>query len=293
MNRPSRRNAMNTRMWREIGFCFSRLGNISSCRCVILTGAGKMFSAGIDLMSGNPLGILDHGGGEEGVGESDGSGEEGDDVARKALGVIRFGREWQRAWSSISSCGVPVIACIHGGCFGAALEMIAAADVRLCSKDAYFVAPEVDIGLAADIGGLQRFPKILGNDSLVRELMLTGRKLCAEEALRSGLVSNVYADHDALRRNGLAMAKGIAAKSPVATLGIKTLLNFSRDHSVQDSLDFALTWNAAMVQGGDLGKAAQAFFMKKQPKFSNIPAIESRSFVPSSSSPSSPRRSKL
>lgn len=97
------------------------------------------------------------------------------DTSRRALSIIRSGREWQRAWSVLAECGVPVIACIHGGCFGAALEMIAACDIRLCTANAFFCAPEIDIGLAADIGGLQRFPKILGNDSLVRELMLTAR----------------------------------------------------------------------------------------------------------------------
>lgn len=255
MNRPAKRNAMNEQFWREIGHCFAALANDTSCRCVLLTGEGKMFSAGIDLAGGNPF---------------MGSGKASIDTARIGLDILRSGREWQQAWSQISSCGKPVIACVHGGCFGAALEMICAADIRFCTTNAYFLAPEVDLGMAADIGGLQRFPKIVGNDSLVRELMLSGRKMFAAEAKELGLVSHIAKDREALMKAAINLANKISSKSPVATLGIKTLLNYSRDHTVQDSLDYSLTWNAVMMQTRDVKDAGIAFFKKVKPEFHDI-----------------------
>jgi len=170
---------MDTRLWREVGHFFTSVVNETACRCIILTGQGRHFSSGIDL-NDNAFGEASSGG----------SGDDDDDehsVAHAALGILRTGTEWQRAWSSLEECGRPVIAAIHGACIGAALELASATDIRLCTNNAVFAAPEVQVGIAADIGGLQRFPKIIGNDSLVRELMFTGRKMYAPEALSLGM----------------------------------------------------------------------------------------------------------
>lgn len=256
MDRPEKRNAMNPKMWKEMGACFAAIADEPACRAVLLTGAGKHFTAGIDLMGGG-LGSV--------VGDSDGA-----DVARRGLQILREGGKWQDAWSELERCGKPVIACVHGGCWGAGLELIAAADIRFCSADAFFQAPEVDIGLAADIGGNQRLPKIVGNESLVRELMLSGRRMGAAEAKEFGLVSRVCADRDDLLRQAGELAAVIASKSPVATYGVKTLLNYTRDHTVDESLRFALTWNAAMLQTTDVQQAGQAFFTKQPAVFENL-----------------------
>merc|ERR1719231_1952357 len=165
---------MNTHLWQEVGHCFAEvIPADASCRCVVLTGAGPIFSAGIDL-TGAMQTI---------------AGGESQDAARRAVALMRVGGAWQQSWRSISACGKPVIAAIHGGCYGAALEMVAFADVRFCTEENVFQAPEVDIGLAADIGGNQMLPKVMGNDSLVREVQLSGRRLAAAEALSFGLVS--------------------------------------------------------------------------------------------------------
>eukprot|EP00041_Stephanoeca_diplocostata_P019190 m.408645 g.408645 ORF g.408645 m.408645 type:complete len:238 (+) comp21237_c0_seq15:871-1584(+) len=195
------------------------------------------------------------------------------DVSHQALRVLREGGAWQQAWKSINRCGKPVIACIHGGCYGAALELVAFADIRICTQDTVFKAPEVDIGLAADIGGNQVLPKVVGNDSLLRELMLTGRAMDADEALGFGLVSHVAPDRAALMEHAKAIGRSIAAKSPVAVHGIKTVLNYTRDHSVDDALAFALTWNAAMVQSNDTKQAGMAFVMKQPPVFDELPPL--------------------
>ena len=134
-----------------------------------------------------------------------------------------------------------MIACVHGFCVGGGVDLMTACDIRYCTQDAWYSVKEVDIGLAADIGTLQRFPKIVGNDSLVRELVYTARKFTSEEANRLGLVSKIVPDYEALIKAGLELAKEIASKSPVAVQGSKINLIYSRDHSVDESLKFIVS----------------------------------------------------
>ena len=264
MNRPEKRNAMNTRLWMEVGHMFSEIiPTESGCRCVLLTGAGKVFSAGIELAGANTFG-----GHVEKKNKMDG--------AQIAMSTLKSGGAWQIAWKAINLCTKPVIACIQRGCFGAALEMVCFADIRYCTQDCVFQAPEVDIGIAADLGGNQLFPKIIGNDSLVRELQLSGRRFSSEEALQFGLVSKICKDQAELMQHGLNMATKIAEKSPIAVTGVKAMLNFSRDHNVEDSLRFGLTWNAGMTQSRDMAIAGKAFFEKKKPVFDDAPILKDR-----------------
>ena len=263
MNRPEKRNAMSPRVWQEVGHMFSEIvPSESKCRCVILTGAGKVFSAGIELGGANTLGDIDS--------------EKRLDGAQKSISTLKFGGAWQDAWKAINLCPKPVIACIQRGCFGAALEMVCYADIRYCTEDCIFQAPEVDLGIAADLGGNQLFPKIIGNDSMVRELQLSGRRFSAAEAFQFGLISKVCKDAEKMRVEALALATQIAEKSPMAVLGIKMMLNYSRDHTLDDSLKFGLTWNSGMAQTKDLAIAGQAFFEKKKPVFEDAPTLKDR-----------------
>ena len=263
MNRPEKRNAMSPRVWQEIGHVFSEIVPAEAdCRCVILTGAGKVFSAGIELAGANTFG--------------GGHGGKRLDGAQRAVTTLKSGGAWQNAWKAINLCTKPVIACMQRGCFGAALEMVCFADIRYCTQDCIFQAPEVDLGIAADLGGNQLFPKIIGNDSLVRELQFSGRRFTSEEALQFGLVSKICKDQTELMQQGLEMATMIAEKSPIAVMGVKTMLNYSRDHNVEDSLRFGLTWNTGMAQTKDMAIAGQAFFEKKKPVFENAPTLKDR-----------------
>ncbi|OXB51870.1 hypothetical protein ASZ78_007018, partial [Callipepla squamata] len=148
----------------------------------------------------------------------------------------------------LEKCPKPVIAAVHGACIGGGVDLVSACDIRYCSQDAWFqvktdsVSPnatqEVDIGLAADVGTLQRLPKIVGSQSLVNELAFTARKMMAPEAQSCGLVSRVFPDKAALLQGALELAAAIAARSPVAVQGTKVNLLYSRDHSVPDSLRY-------------------------------------------------------
>lgn len=121
---------------------------------------------------------------------------EAEDIARKAKILSRSIVLYQDSLTSLEKCNKPVIAAVHGPCVGAGVDMITAADIRYCTKDAWFQVKEVSIGMAADVGTLQRLPKVIGSDSLVRELCYTGRKLLADEALSCGLVSKVFDDKE-------------------------------------------------------------------------------------------------
>merc|ERR1711879_418491 len=161
--------------------------------------------------------------------------------------------------------GKPTIAAVHGACVGAGVDLITAVDVRLCSQDAVFSIREAQIGICADVGTLARLPKVVGNDSLVRELALTARDFPAEEAKSCGLVSRVLPSQEETLEEAKRIASMIASNSPVAVVGTKKNLNFARDHTVNESLDYVLTWNSAMIQTEDVAKAVGAAMQKKKP----------------------------
>lgn len=250
LNRPEKRNAMNRAFWRELVECFQKISKDSDCRAVVVSGAGKMFTSGIDLMDM----------------ASDILQPPGDDVARIAWYLRDLISRYQKTFTVIEKCPKPVIAAIHGGCIGGGVDFISACDIRYCTQDAFFQVKEVDVGLAADVGTLQRLPKVIGNRSLVNELTFTARKMMADEALDSGLVSRVFPDKDVMLNAAFALAADISSKSPVAVQGSKINLIYSRDHSVDESLDYMATWNMSMLQTQDIIKSVQAAMEKKDSK---------------------------
>ncbi|XP_051966085.1 delta(3,5)-Delta(2,4)-dienoyl-CoA isomerase, mitochondrial-like isoform X2 [Xyrauchen texanus] len=248
--RPEKRNAMNKAFWSEMVDCFNQIAEDSECRVVVFSGAGKLFTAGIDLMSM----------------ASDIVQPEGDDTARISWNVRRTISKYQETFSVMEKCPKPVIVAIHGACIGGGVDLITACDIRLCTQDAWFQVKEVDIGLAADVGTLQRLPKVIGCRSLVNELALTARKMYADEAKSCGLVSCVFPDKETMMAGAMEMAGEIASRSPVAVQGTKVNLIYSRDHSVPEGLNYMATWNMSMLQTHDLMKSAQAAMEKKSPK---------------------------
>ncbi|KAG7234905.1 hypothetical protein INR49_003642, partial [Caranx melampygus] len=237
LHRPEKRNAMNKAFWRH--------GKV-----VVVSGAGKIFTAGIDLMDM----------------ASDVLQPQGDDTARISWNLRQKIAKYQETFSVIEKCPKPVVVAVHGACVGGGVDLITACDIRLCTQDAWFQVKEVDIGLAADVGTLQRLPKVIGSRSLVNDLALTARKMYADEAKSSGLVSRVFADKEAMMAGALEMAEEIAGRSPVAVQGTKINLIYARDHSVAEGLDYMATWNMSMLQTQDVMKSAQAAMEKKSPK---------------------------
>lgn len=257
LNRPKKLNAMNTTFWREMKKCFTELAADTSCRAIVLSARGRLFTAGLDIKD---------------AALSSMSSEKGKrkDVGRKAFAIRKSIFMCQDAFSVIEKCPQPVIAAVHSKCVGGGVDLITACDIRFCSEDSQFTIKEVDVGLAADVGTLQRLPKVVGNDSLVRELAFTGRWFDAQEALRFGLVSRVLPDKQELVNAAISLATQIASKSPIAVYGTKVNLNYSRDHSVEEGLDYMATWNMAMLQSKDLAVAMTAGVMKKKATFANL-----------------------
>eukprot|EP01137_Pigoraptor_chileana_P021727 Opistho-2@85783 len=255
LNRPKKSNAMNRDFWREIRECFAAISDDSDCRAVVLTGAGKNFTAGLDLVDAG----------------QDIFGIETSDAARRAFALRKVIVAYQESFSAIERCPKPVIAAIHGACVGGGIDMVSACCVRLASSDAWFQIKEVDIGLAADVGTLQRLPKIVGNDSLVRELSYTARKFDAAEAKQMGFISRISGDtQESVVQDALAMAGEIAKRSPVAITGTKVNLNYARDHPTANALDYMANWNMAMLQTDDIMQCMQASMSKTEPVFSKL-----------------------
>ncbi|KAL6434831.1 hypothetical protein ACFW04_005189 [Cataglyphis niger] len=250
LNRPEKLNAINPTMWREFKECFEGLAFNPDCRVIILSAAGKVFCSGIDLQGMLEMGqdLAQH-----------------NDIARKCRALENKIKDYQDSFTAIEKCPKPVIAAVHGACIGAGVDMISATDIRYASSNAYFQIKEVDIGLAADVGTLQRFPKIVGSDSLVRELVYTARKYPATEALESGFISRILDNEESLLNKAIEVAENIAKKSPVAVQGSKISMIYSRDHSVQEGLDHIAMHNKAMLQSEDFLDAAMAQATKGDP----------------------------
>ena len=160
---------------------------------------------------------------------------------------------------------MPTIAAIQGACVGGAIDMAAACDMRYCSTDAFYKIAEVDIGIAADVGTLQRLPTLMPLGA-VRELAYTGRKFDSADAKQLGFVEKVFQDHDQLLEATTKLAEEIASKSPLVTSVIKKQINYARDNSVDDALDYHAIWNSALISSSDMESAMKAY-MEKVPGY--------------------------
>ena len=256
LSRPDQLNTMSRDFWVELGEVTEEINMNSEVRVLIMSSTGKHFCAGMDLTAFSN--------GVDNIPE-----DKKPDHARIGEAVYRVAKELQGYISSLESIRVPVIAAIHGGCVGGAVDLVTACDIRLASDDAFFCIQEINIGMAADVGTLQRLPKIIP-DSKMREMAYTGRRMYAEEAKESGLVSDTFESHEKLLEAANSLAKEIASKSPIAIHGLKAVMNYSRDHSVSDSLDFNALWSGAMLSQRDMTEAMTANMEKRDASFEKL-----------------------
>jgi len=250
MNRPDKANAMNLAMWHELRRAFEWVDATPEARVAVLEGEGKSFTSGIDLQMMMGLGAQI---------QNDCEGRMREALRRTVLDL-------QDTLTSLERCRKPVLAAIHGACIGGGIDLISCADMRYCSGDAFFSIKEIDIGMVADVGTLQRLPKLIG-EGMVRELAYTARRFDAAEARAMGLVNRVYDTREALREGVMEIAATIAAKSPLGIRGTKEMITYARDHTVADGLNYVATWNAAMLLSDDLQQAMMASMGKQAPTF--------------------------
>lgn len=251
-NRPEKANALNKLAWEELEQVFSELDTTPEARVVVLSGNGKHFCAGIDLELLMAI-----------------RQETADDCEGRIREKIRgFVKILQAPINAIERCSKPVLAAVHSGCIGGGLDIAAACDMRYCTEDAYFTIKEIDMGMVADLGSLQRLPKLI-SDGMVREMAYTGRKVFAEEAKAIGLVNAAYTSKESMMEGVSEIAGTIASKSPLSIRGSKEMIRYSRDHSVEDGLNYIATWNAAMILSNDLNEAFMAAVEKRKGVFSD------------------------
>ena len=253
MNRPDQLNSMIRVFWKELPDLIKEIDKNSDARVIVLSGQGKHFSAGMDLATFVPP--------KKSKVEVD--------PARQREVFYHEVLELQDAFTALEECRMPTIASIHGACVGGAIDMVAACDMRYCSEDAFFKIAEVDIGIAADVGTLQRLPSLIPLASL-RELAFTGRKFDSSEAKSLGLVNEVFESQETLADEVQKIALNIAKKSPLVTRVIKKQINYARDHSVRDSLEFHATWNASLISGKDMQEAMTSYMNKTEGDFDDL-----------------------
>lgn len=248
---PGKGNAMGPDFWRECPALFTALDEDDDVRVVIVRGGGKEFSFGLDLLAmAGELGPL--------LSTSAGPVER-----TKLFDVIQ---RMQSGPDAVARCRKPVIAAIHGRCLGGAIDLVSACDIRLASSTAVLSVREVKVAMVADIGTLQRLPHIIG-EGHTRQLALTGQDFNAARALAMGLVTEVYADDEALFAGALALATEIKNNPPLVVQGIKRVMNARVQSSINDGLRQVATWNAAFLASEDLGEAMGAFAEKRAPRF--------------------------
>ncbi len=259
LSRPDELNTMSRDFWVELGDVLEEINKNSEVRVVVMSSTGKHFCAGMDLsaFSNGVDNIPD---------------EKKPDHARIGEAVYRVAKELQGYITSLEKIRVPVIAAIHGGCIGGAVDLVTACDIRLASKDAFFCIQEINIGMAADVGTLQRLPKIIP-DSKMREMAYTGRRMYADEA-KAGLVSDTYESQEEMLAAANELAKVIASKSPVAIYGLKAVMNYSRDHSVSEGLEYNALWSGAMLSQKDMTEAITANMEKRDASFNDLVEVK-------------------
>ena len=252
INRSEKANALNQVAWDEITEVFKYLDEYDEVRVIVLEGGdSKHFCAGIDLsllMSVSQTNITCD--------------------ARRREQVRKDIFRLQAPINTIESCSKPVLVAIHGGCIGGGIDLVCACDMRYCTDDAYFTIKEIDMGMVADLGTLQRLPKLIG-DGLVREMAYTGRNVEGQEAEKIGIVNRSFTDKAMMMEEVIKIATMIASKSPLSIRGTKHILLHTRDHSVSDGLNYMATWNAAMLLSNDLQEAFTAKMQKREANFEN------------------------
>ena len=253
--RPDELNTMIPAFWRELPEIVTELSDSGDVRVIVVSSSGKHFTAGMDLavFGGDQLA---------------GTGEVGRARANLRLNVLHL----QDAFTAFERARVPVIAAIQGGCIGGGVDMVCACDMRYATADAFFCIQEINIGMTADVGTLQRLPKLIP-EAIAREYAYTGRRLSAVRAYELGFVNGVYETHDQMIEGVMVVAGEIAARSPLAVWGSKEMITYARDHSVADGLNYIATWQTGMFQPADMTEAFVARAEKRDPVFDDLHAV--------------------
>ncbi len=253
LNRPDAFNAMNRAFWNELPALVRDIDENAKARVIVISSTGKHFTSGMDVSVFAEGGVT----------------VAGDDPYVKAEAFRALVKLLQGSFTCLDDARMPVIAAIQGGCIGAGVDMTSACDIRYCTEDAFFQIAEVNIGMTADVGTFPRLCKLIP-EGWVRELAYAGRRLPAAKAKEIGLVNEAFPTQEAMLAHVMELAREIAEKSPLAVAGSKRMINYARDHSIADALDYIATWQAGMFSPQHI---AEAFAAKTGKRAANFPDL--------------------
>ncbi len=257
LSRPDELNTMVPEFWQELPEIVRGLSASGEARALVISSTGRHFTAGMDLsvFTGDSA-LL-------------GGGDPKAELGRQRVQIRQSAALLQDSFTALERARMPVLAAIQGGCVGGGVDLVCACDCRYATTDAFFVIQETNIGMTADVGTLQRLPKLIP-EGVAREYAYTGRRMSAPRAVEVGLVNQLFDTHEDLVAGVLEIAAEIAAQSPLAVWGTKEMINYGRDHTVADGLNFIATWQTGMFQGLDMMEAFAAKAEKRDPDYQDL-----------------------
>ncbi|MFN3521578.1 MAG: crotonase/enoyl-CoA hydratase family protein [Phenylobacterium sp.] len=258
LKRPEAFNSMIRAFWNELPQIVRDIDDNARARCIVISSSGKHFSAGMDLA----------------VFQGGGSTAPSQNVDRhiNAEAQRYHIKHLQDAFSCLDEARMPVLAAIQGGCIGGAVDMTSACDIRYATADAFFCIQEINIGMTADVGTFPRLCKLIP-EGWVREMAYTGRRMPAQKAKEIGWVNEVYDTHEAMMEAVMATAREIASKAPLAVTGSKVMINYARDHTIRDGLDYIGVWQTGMFSGPHMAEAFKAKAEKRDADFPDLAPV--------------------
>ena len=252
LNRPDQFNSMNRAFWRELPEIVQEIDAGALARVIVISSTGKHFTAGMDLSvftSGPDLSAHETG--------------------RVRANLLRTVLKLQNTFGCLDKARMPVLMAVQGGCIGGGVDFASACDMRYCTRDAFFCIQEINIGMTADVGTFPRLGHLIPQ-GMVRELAYTGRRLYADEAKEIGLVNRVFEGQEEMLDGVMQIAREIAERSPLAVWGSKEMLNYGRDHTIEDSLRQIAVWQTGMFQPADMMESFAAKAEKRTPNFDDL-----------------------
>jgi len=238
LNRPEKRNSMIREFWSELPDLIEDIDNNVRARVIVITSTGPHFTSGIDTSLFAQL-----------------AASKKDGNARVAF--YQEVKQLQQTFTVLENARVPVLVAVQGGCIGGGLDFITACDMRYATKDAFFTLFETNLAMTADVGTFPRLAKLIP-EGFVKEMAYTGNRFSAKDAYRFGLVNALFDTQEEMITEVMKIAQNIASKAPLAVSGCKTLINYSRDHSTSDVLDYIALWNASHFKIEDVMEAFSA-----------------------------------
>lgn len=258
LNRPEKRNSITPDFWRELPEAVKAIDAEAQARVIVLSSTGPHFCSGLDVSSFGSTTQPETG------------GDSAKSSRQRGAAFYSNVRRLQETFSALENCRLPVLAAIQGGAVGGGVDLVTACDIRYATEDAFFTIFETNIGMTADVGTFPRLAKLVP-EGQVREMAYTGRRVSAAEAKAMGLVNQVYADQQQMLDGVMAIAQEIASKAPLAVYGCKRMINYARDHSTADGLDYIAIWNASMLQLDEIQEAMAANAEKRPGDFAPLP----------------------